>query len=41
MDGILRNGATAGTSILRFATENAASQAVIKAGSVLRYRKVN
>ncbi|MFH1683972.1 MAG: hypothetical protein ABIA67_03730 [Candidatus Margulisiibacteriota bacterium] len=40
MTGILRNGSTAGTFILRFASEIAGSTVTIKAGSVLRYKKV-
>ena len=41
VNGIVRNGTTAGTFVLRFASEVAASAVTIKAGSILRYRKVN
>lgn len=37
---LFRNGATAGTFTLRFASEVNASAVTVKAGSVLRYRKV-
>lgn len=41
LNGILRNGANAGTFVLRFASEVAGSAVTIKVGSVLRYRKTN
>lgn len=41
LSGIFRNGANAGTFILRFASEVAASQVTIKAGSVIRWQQLN
>jgi hypothetical protein len=40
LSGVLRNGLNAGTFILRFASEVATSQVTIKAGSVLRWKKI-
>lgn len=42
IDGLVRNGANAGTLAIRFACEVATSPGVtVKAGSVLRYRQVD
>jgi hypothetical protein len=41
MRGILRNGVTAGTLILRFASEVASSVVTIKAGSFIRWQQLN
>ncbi len=42
IDGLVRNGTTAGTLAVRFACEVATSPGVtVKAGSVLRYRQVD
>jgi hypothetical protein len=41
MSFIIRNGANAGTIILRFATEVAGSAVTVKVGSILRYRLLN
>jgi len=40
MNGILVNGSNTGTFVLRFASEVAGSNVTIKAGSILRYRKI-
>jgi len=40
LDCLFRNGSTAGTFTLRFASEIASSGVTVKAGSVLRYREI-